>query len=698
MNLLPAWEYLFSHANLNIKTMRTQTPIFLRKSTLKWLQLLLCVFILLLNSCKEPAKLNDNPGPSKPLLRYVVPLEDRDIYLDEMVKQCRSMGIGEVLQFTMLSWSDYGGDAFYEGEEFEKRMQHFRYCADRIHNEGLILSINAFQTLGHIRVPEQVVRRFGFERQITREGKPNLHPVLDPRSPKLREHLVKIYSAYASLKPHRLFVDDDYGVPLAGSFHEGRVKEFARVVGCDNTREAVAALVYSDDPETAAKMQNIMGELVNRDLEDLAKIIEEAVHKVSPETKIGLMYPTHNINDVARMAKAFAGEHVPFVRPQMALYREDIPVASFPQVFWVIPYWQSKLGEDYELFPEIENFPFTNFSKSPEATFAQIASVFGRGIGSPAYDLENFRNQRTIELLSERKGQVKQVTDLLAVKSRPTGIGVWNMSGCNLELLGLPFKAVSEPGDADILLGGGLSDLTDSQLEGVVRNGAIFDMDAMRVMKQRGFLEKMGVEEMALSDRNNNINIDFSQEGRPDDWNWNIYYWLRNLPDSDWPLEFKARNEIRLYSYKNHANETTVPYAVKWTGPDGQHFGFINFSYSNWPVYAWLNLWMPGIMDELTAWVKGESVSVMIKDSPRVAVEMCETEDEKVLLTLINYSTGSYKDVILTLSEKMGKMKWIEITEHGGERSCRVKKASLEYEMKSASPIHSLGVKFFVGR
>ncbi|MDA1120910.1 MAG: hypothetical protein O2887_10555 [Bacteroidetes bacterium] len=668
------------------------------KRALPGLLLLLCVVVLLLNSCNETATVNQNARSSKPLLRYVVPLVDRDIYLDEVIKQCRSMGIEEVLQFTMLSNGEYGGDAFYDGEEFEKRMEHLRYCADRIRKEGLILSINAFHTLGHIRVPEEVVQHFGFERQLTREGKPNLHPVLDPRSQKLREHLATIYSVYASLKPHRIFVDDDYMVPLAASFHKGRVNEFARIVGCDSTREAVAALVYSDNPETAAKMQNIMGELLNRDLEDLAKIIEQAVHKVSPETKIGVMFPFSIKNDVARIAKALAGEHVPFVRPQMPIYREDIPVASYPQVFWSIPNWQSKLGDGFELFPEIENFPYTNFSKSPEATYAQIASVFGRGIGSPAYNLENFRNPRVINYISERKAQVKRLTDLLAAKSRPTGLGIWNMSACNLELLGLPLKAVSEPADGDIFLGSGLSGLTDSQLEGLVRKGAIFDMDAMRVMKQRGFLPKMGVDELTQSDRNNIINIDFNQEGRPDDLNWNIYYWLRNLPDPAWPMEFKAQGETRLYSCINHANEITVPYAVKWSGPDGQHFGFINFSYNSWPVYAWLHTWMPGIMSELAAWVKTEAVNVMIRDSPRVAVEMCETEDGKVLLTLINYSTGTYGDVTLSLSDKLGKMKWSEITGQGEERGCSVRNTGPDYEIKSGSAIPSLGVKFFVGQ
>ncbi len=678
--------------------MKTFNSFFYGKSALQIPLIMFFVINLIQFSCKEPFKINNSTRPSKPLLRYLVPLEDRDIYLDEMVKQCRSMGIDEVLQFTMLSNGEYGGDAFYDGEAFEKRMEHFRYCADRIRKEGLTLSINAFHTLGHIRVPEEVVQHFGFERQLTREGNPNLHPVLDPRSPELREHLAMIYSAYASLKPHRLFVDDDYGVPLAASFHEGRVQEFARIVGCDSTREAVADLVYSDNPETAAKMQNIMVELVNRDLEDLAKIIEMAVHKVSPETKIGVMFPVSIKNDVARIARALAGVHVPFVRPQMPIYREDIPVASYPQVFWIIPFWQSQLGENYELFPEIENFPYTNFSKSPEATYAQIASVFGRGIGSPAYNLENFRNQRTIELLSERKAQIIKVTDLLAAKSRPSGLGVWNMPACNLELLGLPFKAVSEPGDADIFLGSGIAGLTDSQLEGLVMKGAIFDMDAMRVLKQRGFLQKMGVDELTQSDRNSIINIDFNQEGRPDDMNWNIYYWLRNLPDHAWPMEFKAQGETRLYSCINHASEITTPYAVKWAGPNGQHFGFINFSYNSWPVYAWLHTWMPGIMSELASWVSDEAVNVTIKDNPRIAVEMCEIEGEKVLLTLINYSTGGYDDVKLYLSDKLSDINWSEITEEGKEISCNVIKTDSEYMMKSGSKIHSLGVKFFVGQ
>ncbi len=679
--------------------MKSITPIFSMKSALLGLKFLSLAFILIFSSCKEPAAPDERiVSPGGPVLRYTIPLENRDVFLDLMVRQCRSMGIKEVFLFTRTSNKDYAsGNAFYDDEEFERRMEHFRYCADRIRKEGLIPSIEVLHTLGHIRVNEDIVQRFGFERQLTRDGKPNLHPVLDPRSPGLREHLAKNYAQYASLKPERLFVNDDFWIGMSGCFNEGRVKEFAGIVGCEPSRDAVAELIYNNDPEIAARMQKIMWDLINRDLEELAQIIEKAVHEVSPETKIGPSYIASFPNDAVRIAKILAGKHKSFVRLQIGLYREDMPVTGYPQAFWGLSCWLSKLPSDFQILPEPESFPHTNFSKSPEATYAQIASIFGRGIGSPAYNLvEKFRNQRTIDFLSDRKDQVEKVTDLLKVQSRPEGIRVWNIFNSSLELLGLPFKAVSEPEDGDVIFGSRIKSISDNQLGDMVTKGAIFDMDAMKVLDEKGFLAKMGVHEFSQCDRSKISTIDFMDGKIPD--LWNIYYFIRNLPGEAWPMEFKAANEIRINSYKNDEDEVSVPYAVKWTGPEGQRFGFINFSYDKWPIYAWLNPWMVGIMNDLAGWVRNEAVPARVKDSPRVAVEMCETGDGKVLLALINYSTGSYDDVALTLSEKLGKMKWIEITASGKERHCKVSKIGSEYEMKPGNAIPSLGVKFFVGK
>ena len=259
-----------------------------------------------------------------------------------------------------------------------------------------------------------------------------------------------------------------------------------------------------------------------------------------------------------------------------------------------------------------------------------------------------------------------------------------------------PHESVwTSPGDGDIFFGGRVAALSDIELEELIRKGVIFDMDAMKILNNRGLLPKMGVEELSASDRNNIINIDFTDQGRPDDWN--IYYFLRNLPDPAWPVEFKASNEVRLYSYMNHSKEKTAPFAVKWTGAEGQRFGFINFSYDRWPIYAWLHPWMAEIMGELADWIKGEPLEVIVKDRPRVAVEMCETEEGKILLTVINYSTGSYEDIILSLSGKPERMRWVEIMENGKEKVCKVKKTASGSEINSGTPIHSLGVKFFVG-
>jgi hypothetical protein len=141
-HLIQKWESHFSNVDSERKRMMSRSSFPMMKSALTMLFGLILASVFLLNSCNGASVNGDESCPPKLLLRYVVPIEDRDIYLDEVVRQCRSMGIEEVLQFTMLSNGEYGGDAFYDGEEFEKRMEHFCYYAERIRHEGLILSIN----------------------------------------------------------------------------------------------------------------------------------------------------------------------------------------------------------------------------------------------------------------------------------------------------------------------------------------------------------------------------------------------------------------------------------------------------------------------------------------------------------------------------------------------------------------------------
>jgi len=46
------------------------------------------------------------------------------------------------------------------------------------------------------------------------------YPILDPACPNLCEHWVEEYRQYARLQPRRLFVDDDFLVPLHQCFHK----------------------------------------------------------------------------------------------------------------------------------------------------------------------------------------------------------------------------------------------------------------------------------------------------------------------------------------------------------------------------------------------------------------------------------------------------------------------------------------------
>ena len=107
------------------------------------------------------------------VLRYYVPLEDRDAHLAELIRTCERVGIREVFLFT----TEYlGVSQFKEIGELERICAHLAICAERLKAAGLVFHLNVFHTLGHLYAPQREVEKFGFQRQLQADGQPGPHP------------------------------------------------------------------------------------------------------------------------------------------------------------------------------------------------------------------------------------------------------------------------------------------------------------------------------------------------------------------------------------------------------------------------------------------------------------------------------------------------------------------------------------------
>lgn len=649
-----------------------------------------------------------------PILRYYVPEEQRGKHLGELIETCDCLGLNEVLLFT----ADYlRGAPFVDKEGLKRRMEHLHLCAKEIRKAGLVFSLNVVHSLGHIRVPEEIVQRFGFRRQIRLDGRPAVHPVLDPSCPNLRRHLAEAYEAYAILEPRLIFVDDDYKMDLGSCFYSGRLEEFAERFGCAPSREAIQSLLFSENAEKARKARMVMWELINRDLDELALILREAVHRISPETRLGLMF-SGGLFDVQRIAETLAGTHRPYVRPQIPLYREELPVSKYSQAFWSLTRWKAKLPENFEFFPEVDNYPYNDFVKSPSAVFAHIAACFGYGETAVALSLNSFssgipagESRRSIEYVTSHRPQLKRLVDYLDGGSESIGIGLWETSDrstanwrlprvplSQLQLLGLPFYAVRQPEQATVHFGMELCGADDKQMGKVLSRGAVFDLDSVRVLKEKGLLSRAGLNVGTTCPDEEVSGVLFSRSDGSKEY-WPIHYFIREVPVEGMPIWIDSSQADLIASYWNWAGEKTVPFAMTWVGPEEQHFACINFSLRLWPLFAWLNPWMGKIFSRLVEWAESSSIPVKVERCPLVTIQASRLlTNRSLFLVLTNFSTGSYESIYLSLSPKWKEMHLVEIMPEGQEEKIPVSSRGNTAFLELKGKTKCLDVRFVLGR
>jgi|GEM_PF-3226614 len=652
-----------------------------------------------------PAKKSTGTGRGGAILRYYVPPEARDEHLAELLATCERVGIKEVSLFT----TDYlGSPQFKTIEGLKETCQHLAVCADRLRTAGVIFHLNVMHTLGHLYVPEREVQQFGFQRQRQADGRPGTHPAIDPLCPKLREYLHEAYRLYGQLKPRLLFVDDDYTVRLTQCFIPQRVARFAERFGCANDPKKVEALLGSGNRPARA----LMSELMTDDLVALAEVLRESVHAVSPDTRLGHMHAAGVQHDVARVARALAGRRRPFVRPQIPLYREDVPLAEYPDRFGNLDFWKASLPEDCELFPECENYPYDPALKSPVAAFAHHAYILAVGEPRVAWSLNSFsgkvpasESRSIVNYVAKRRGEIHAVEGLLAGDSSVAGVRFWqdpdmHKLGPNrtflkpLQARGVPLCWTRQPEEAVVHWGNSLQYLSDDRLDKVLQAGAFLDLRALQILQTRKRLEKIGLalgEQCAATDV---MHIRYERHDGETEL-WPFYYFVGRLPGKGHlPFRVTVPGSNTLVTYLDEQRHVSVPHLMTWTGPTGARFALLNALADTTAGESLMSCWSASNLVRAIEWVQGQPIPVRTVSEGSFLLKVLRLgAGQEVLLTLWNLSTAPASAATIRLSAELAAWKWSRIDSKGD--SLPLKSGG---EVVLDQPLPSLGCCFLLGR
>lgn len=301
---------------------------------------------------------------------------------------------------------------------------------------GVTLSVNHWHSLMHADLGKSLRDGQDFTLMVDPEGRAASLCVC-PESGAWRRYIGGVYARYAALHPDTVWVEDDFRLhnhaPLAwgGCFCDGHMRRFSERAGLPAgetlTREAFLAGVLR--PGAPHPYRRIWLDVCRESMEGAAEAIAQAVHAVDPQVKIGLMSSVPYVHaaegrDWQRLLGIFAGGNRPVSRIHLPAYQELAPSKYLQAFHMVSMHNRALLSADTLVYPELENYPYSRFSKSHRFTRFQLLSALALDVAGMTIDLFDLNGRGIIfadgyqDMLRAVKGYLNRLNGM-GVFSRP---------------------------------------------------------------------------------------------------------------------------------------------------------------------------------------------------------------------------------------------------------------------------------------
>ena len=298
-------------------------------------------------------------------------LESLDRFIGEAL-------VDDVAVFCNVEEINTGHMTLQEQDRWLRLLEDVRAVAER---HGAALSVNHWHSIMHADLGKRMDPALPFRPMVDPDGREAALCVC-PLDETWRGHLAALYARYAALQPHILWVEDDFRfhnhAPLrwGGCFCGEHMKLYSRMAGQAVTREDfVKGALQPGEPHP---YRRVWLDACRETLIEVAGRLEEAVHAVSPRTRLGLMSSlpqTHAAEgrDWHGLLRAFAGaENPPVDRIHLPAYAENSPWRYLLAFNMVSMANRALLPQDALVYPELENYPYSRFAKSLAFTRFQL--------------------------------------------------------------------------------------------------------------------------------------------------------------------------------------------------------------------------------------------------------------------------------------------------------------------------------------
>lgn len=323
-------------------------------------------------------------------------------------------------------------------EETQVWLDAIQKVAAQLQVEGITISLNPFSTIMHSDRGQVINPKIGFDPLVDIDGK-EAQSMGCPGDLKWRAYLSKCYAQYATLKPKELWLEDDFRhfnhSPLKlACFCKRHMQLYQEKLGKKISRNAfVKAILKPGKPSLERK---VYLDVARQEMIETVAQIEAAVHQVSPETNLALMTSLpdwHAVEgrDWQKLFETLSGNDHPLVaRPHLPAYNEIAPL-KYSRVFEDYTRTTAAyLGDKAILYPELENYMYSPFTKSNRFTQFQIETsilVGAKGILMNIFDMSGngvIDDYHYAQMLADSKTFLNQLTSKSLVMSQTRGIKI----------------------------------------------------------------------------------------------------------------------------------------------------------------------------------------------------------------------------------------------------------------------------------
>lgn len=326
-----------------------------------------------------------------------------EIELPKLAAFCEEARVDDVMVFVNVEEINTG---HMDEREQDVWLDLLRRIQPILKERGITLSVNHWHSLMHADLGKTFRADQPFRAMVDPEGNAASLCVC-PLDEAWRAYIARIYARYAQLSPDTVWVEDDFRyhnhAPLhwGGCFCEEHMRRFSARAGETLSREAfVSGLLAPGEP---SRFREIWLDECRAGLEGAAAAIEAAVHAVDPSVKIGLMSSVPYVHSAEgrnwkSLLRALSGEYTPPVsRIHLPAYQELIP-SRYLQAFHMVSYVnRALLAPETLVYPELENYPYSRFSKSRMFTRFQLLSSLALNLSGMTIDLFDLNGRGIIE-------------------------------------------------------------------------------------------------------------------------------------------------------------------------------------------------------------------------------------------------------------------------------------------------------------